>query len=143
MNRSLAFTLVALPLWISSVPAYAGAADSESSAAVRITLTIPPFAAGLAAQAEGAVGLWTMNGSKVPLMVKLPDAIGQGDSEAAIFTTGGTPVRIASSSPAVSVAPQTRVTNNGLVRHGFALRYDRSNRDAAPSDAATLVIAGL
>lgn len=147
MKRASISVLTALAFGLSSQLAYAASGDAQSSGAVTITVEIPPFAAGLAAQAEGAVGLWTMVDNQSTLMIKLPDSVRRdgGDIEAAVFSPASAPFSIAVLNPGMKVAAQEARSNNGLVRHGFTLRHTGlvASADVARDDTATLIIAGV
>lgn len=147
MKRTTAAVLVALLTGLSAQSAHAAGADAQTSGTVSITVEIPPFAAGLAAQAEGAVGLWTMVDNQSTLMVKLPDTVSNadGDVEAAIFTAVSTPFSLSVVDAAMNVALQQPTVTNGLVRHGFTLRRSGSIASASEAnrDTATFVIAGV
>ncbi|RYG79681.1 MAG: hypothetical protein EON59_15860 [Alphaproteobacteria bacterium] len=125
----------------------APAAAQEASGNVTITVNIPPFAAGLAAQAEGAVGLWTMVDDQSTLMVKLPGALEKGESavEAAVFSAASTPFKLAVAGSSLELAASTRTASNGLIRHGFTLRTPGALPNGAPSGEriSTLVIAAV
>ncbi len=142
MPRSL-LRVVAL-LAGSSFATSAYAADiGEDTASVNITINIPPFAAAIAAEAEGAVGLWTVSTSSSPLMVKLPSEVSEGQvSEGAIFASQGVmlDVRADKGSP-IQVERTTVTANNGLLRQGLSLRSVSQNV-AMPllSSTATLTV---
>ncbi len=126
----------------------AHAQGMESSGSVTITVNIPPFAAGLAARAEGAVGLWTMTTeSQSSLMVKLPESIqnGQNQVEAAIFTPASVPFRLFTADRNLQIGQSATTANNGLVRHGFTLMNSGVSPSVGnlPDPTATLVIAGV
>lgn len=145
MKRASSLGIAGLAIALSTAPAQA--ADAQSTGSVTITVNIPPFAAGLAAQAEGAVGLWTMTDDQSTLMVKLPESLPGSESqvEAAIFTPSSAPFSVSVTNPGMEVAPLQIKATNGLVRHGFTLRHAgiSSTPDARREDTATLIIAGV
>lgn len=102
----------------------------SDSASVTITVNIPPFEAALAAQAEGAVGLWTVGTDGSPLMIKLPDRL-SGEGEAAIFTDGAMPVSISGDGRALVVSRGATSTTNGLRRQAFGLRTGTTGNGVA------------
>lgn len=64
---------------VASSGALAQGLDSSASASATITVIIPPIAPAIAAQDQGAVGLWSMTDNANGLMIKLagtarPDA---------------------------------------------------------------------
>jgi hypothetical protein len=117
---------------LAAVPAQASDAGAESTGAVTITVNIPPFAAGLAAQGEGAVGLWTVSTDSSALMLKLPDTLTSDKAaEAAIFTNGNIVLDISVDAPSrIEIVRTGSRVDNGLVRQALSLRP----LDAAPSD---------
>lgn len=147
MKRTSAAVLVALLTGLTAQSAHAASGDAQTSGTVTITVEIPPFAAGLAAQAEGAVGLWTMIDNQSTLMVKLPDTVSSddGDVQAAIFTAVSTPFSVSVADMGMNVALQRPTVTNGLVRHGFTLRHSGTVASAneAIQDTATFVISGV
>jgi hypothetical protein len=146
MKRLSRTVVLAMFAGLSAQSAHAASGDMQSSSTVTITVEIPPFAAGLAAQAEGAVGLWTMIDSQSTLMVKLPDAINDDeDIEAAVFTSASTPVSVGLLDSNAEVALRQASSSNGLVRHGFTLRREGvfAFTSGAQKTTATLVIAGV
>lgn len=122
---------------LAAAPAQASDAGSESTGTVTITVNIPPFAAGLAAQGEGAVGLWTVSTDSSALMLKLPDMLTADKvAEAAIFTNGNTVLDVSVDAPSKLEIVRTGTrTDNGLVRQALSLRP----LDAALSDPAVPV----
>lgn len=147
MKRKSGAVLSALLIGLSVQSAHAAGGDVQSSGTVTITVEIPPFAAGLAAQAEGAVGLWTMVDNQSTLMIKLPDSISRGgaDVEAAVFTPASAPFSVSVLNAGMKVAPQQTRSSNGLIRHGFTLRHAEiaALADGRRDDTATLIIAGV
>ena len=115
----------------AATPAQASDAGSESTGTVTITVNIPPFAAGLAAQGEGAVGLWTVSTDSSALMLKIPDTLTSNEAaEAAVFTNGNTLFDVAVDAPSrVEITRTGMRVDNGLVRQGLSLR---------PLDAASI-----
>jgi hypothetical protein len=114
-----------------AAPAQASDLGSESTGTVTITVNIPPFAAGLAAQGEGAVGLWTVSTDSSALMLKIPDTLTSNEAtEAAIFTSGNTLFDVAVDAPSrVEIVRTGMRVDNGLVRQALSLR---------PLDAASI-----
>lgn len=147
MKRALSLGLVAFTAALTAAPAHATGADAQASGTVTITVNIPPFAAALAAQAEGAVGLWTMVDSQSALMVKLPNSIdnSEGEVEAAVFTPASAPFSVSVTNPGMKIASGKVAMRNGLVRHGFLLRRSGTSvsTNVAPERVAMLVIAGV
>jgi hypothetical protein len=147
MQRASGLGIASLAIMLSAMPAHAAGADAQNTGSVTITVNIPPFAAGLAAQAEGAVGLWTMTDDQSTLMVKIPDSFASGENqvEAAIFTAAGTPFSLSVTNPGIEVAPAQVQISNGLVRRGFTLRNADvfAGSEGLREGAATLVIAGV
>lgn len=143
MKIASLFATAALAIMLTVTQAHA----QETSGNVTITVNIPPFAAGLAAQAEGAVGLWTMVTDQSTLMVKLPDSLPIGETavEAAVFSAAGTPFRLALTGSSLDLAPAAISASNGLIRHGFTLRNSVVARQDEPfgERITTLVIAGV
>lgn len=117
---------------LAAAPAQASDAGAESTGAVTITVNIPPFAAGLAAQGEGAVGLWTVSTDSSALMLKLPDTLTSDKAaDAAIFTNGNTVLDISVDAPSrLEIVRTGSRVDNGLVRQALSLRP----LDAALSD---------
>jgi hypothetical protein len=118
---------------LAAAPVQASDLGSESTGTVTITVNIPPFAAGLAAQGEGAVGLWTVSTDSSALMLKIPDRLTSNEAaEAAIFTNGNTLFDVAVDAPSrVEITRTGMRVDNGLVRQALSLRP----LDAAPGDA--------
>jgi hypothetical protein len=117
---------------LAAAPVQASDLGSESTGTVTITVNIPPFAAGLAAQSEGAVGLWTISTDSSALMLKIPDRLTSNEAaEAAIFTNGNTLFDVAVDAPSrVEITRTGMRVDNGLVRQALSLRP----LDAAPGD---------
>ncbi|MDF2602827.1 hypothetical protein [Sphingomonas sp.] len=104
-------------------PAAAAELGSHDSSTFRITVNIPPIAAALAAQAEGAVGLWTVSSSQAPLMIKMPDRVSpDADVEAAVFSSGGMLFSLSAPQAPLIINATSSTVNNGLRREAFALR---------------------
>ena len=147
MKRASSLGIASLAVALSAVPAHAAGADAQNTGTVTITVNIPPFAAGLAAQAEGAVGLWTMTDDQSTLMVKIPESLGSDENqvEAAIFTPASAPFNLSVANLGMEVAPAQIRVSNGLVRHGFTLRHADifAGSDIRREDTATLIIAGV
>jgi hypothetical protein len=122
---------------LAAAPAQASDAGAESTGTVTITVNIPPFAAGLAAQGEGAVGLWTVSTDSSALMLKLPDTLTSDKAaDAAIFTNGNTVLDISVDAPSrLEIVRTGSRVDNGLVRPALSLRP----LDAALSDPAVPV----
>ena len=118
----------------AAAPAQASDAGAESTGTVTITVNIPPFAAGLAAQGEGAVGLWTVSTDSSALMLKLPDTLTSDKAaDAAIFTNGNTVLDVSVDAPSrLEIVRTGSRVDNGLVRQALSLR----SLDAALSDPA-------
>lgn len=108
---------------LAAAPAQASDVGNESTGTVTITVNIPPFAAGLAAQGEGAVGLWTVSTDGSALMLKLPDTLTDKAAEAAIFTSGNTVLDVSVDAPSKLEIVRTGMrADNGLVRQALSLR---------------------
>ncbi|WP_301075662.1 hypothetical protein [Sphingomonas sp.] len=96
---------------------------SRDSSTFSITVNIPPIAAALDAQAEGAVGLWTVSSNQAALMIKMPDRVSSdADVEAAIFSSGGALFSLSAPQSPLVISAKSSTIKNGLRRESFALR---------------------
>lgn len=116
---------------------------SSSSATMTITVTIPPFLAALAAQKDGAVGLWTVTDDKNALMIKTPDLIVAGeDTEAAIYHGQA---MLFSLAPEAGSGLQIRMNgatvDNGLRRQSYTVSASPTSPAAAKEPARIVVTA--
>lgn len=129
---------------LAAAPAQASDLGSESTGSVTITVNIPPFAAGLAAQGEGAVGLWTVSTDSSALMLKIPDRLTSNEAaEAAIFTSGNTLFDVAVDAPSrVEIVRTGMRVDNGLVRQALSLR-PLEGASIAPTTPVTMFIRSL
>lgn len=147
MKRCINLGILAVAAALSVGSTHAAAANSQSSDAMTITVTIPPFAAGLAARDEGAVGLWTMTDDQSALMVKLPNSLDGSESEleAAVFSSASTPVSVSTSNVGVQIEPVAPTISNGLVGRRFTLRYtgNFTPQINVREDVATVIIAAV
>ena len=138
-------TMVACTVGVlAAAPAQASDLGGESTGTVTITVNIPPFAAGLAAQGEGAVGLWTVSTDSSALMLKIPDTLTSNEAtEAAIFTSGNTLFDVAVDAPSrVEIVRTGMRVDNGLVRQALSLRpLDAAS--IAPTTPVTMFIRSL
>jgi hypothetical protein len=126
---------------IAASPAYASELGASDSASFRITVNIPPFLAALAAQAEGAVGLWTVSSNHEALMVKVPDTIAEGaEAEAAIFHNGDTLFTLSAPQSPLVVTSGASSVANGLRRQAFALRATRAQGTIVQPSIATVLV---
>jgi hypothetical protein len=117
----------------------AGQLGSQDSSTFQITVNIPPIAAALAAQAEGAVGLWTVSSNQAPLMIKMPDRVpANGDVEAAVFSSGGILFSLSAPQAPLIISAKSSTVNNGLRREAFVLR---ASSGAAVTGVTVLVSA--
>ncbi len=136
--RAWAIIGAALTLGAAS-PAMAGQLGSQDSSTFQITVNIPPIAAALAAQAEGAVGLWTVSSNQAPLMIKMPDRVpANGDVEAAVFSSGGILFSLSAPQAPLIISAKSSTVNNGLRREAFVLR---ASSGAAVTGVTVLVSA--
>ncbi len=121
MRRSL----VTASLFLGAIPGIANASSAigtQSSGTVTITVDIPPISAALRAQAEGAVGLWTVTDSTSSLMIKLPDSVGVADpATAAIYHGSNVQFDVSVESPRVQIAAKAPEAMNGMTRESFGL----------------------
>jgi len=110
-----------------------GWADGASGS-FSVSVTLPPIAAGLQAQSEGAVGLNSLDQPGQGLMVRSPDQIAPGDQgQLQVFTLQGrsVTVRVADGGPAgapstlASVQPGPTVPMNGMDRTTFIIQQAR------------------
>ena len=128
---------------LSVAPANASELNGGSSATMTITVTIPPFLAALAAQQEGAVGLWTVTDDKSALMIKTPDTVVAGqEGEAAIYS--GSSV-LFSLLPEVGtsllIKERGTTVDNGLRRQAFSVMSGLP--PTASSSPATIVVSAI
>lgn len=143
MMRSATMLVCALGTLVAA-PAQASDFGAESTGTVTITVNIPPFAAGLAAQAEGAIGLWTVSTDSSALMLKLPDTLPSDKAaEAAIYTSGNNLFDVsADSASKIEIVRTGSRVDNGLVRQTLSLRpLDGALAD--PSAPVTMFIRSL
>ncbi|MHA3840733.1 hypothetical protein ACX0GZ_05880 [Sphingomonas aestuarii] len=108
-----------------------------------ITVTIPPFLAALAAQRDGAVGLWTVTDDRSALMVKTPNEIVAGAvSEAAIYHGSSMLFSVAADAQApFAVRPGATTSDNGLRRRAFLIAPTGKPIDRAASSTALVISA--
>lgn len=113
---------------VASVCAGASIANASdlghrSSASMTITVTIPPFLAALAAQRDGAVGLWTVTDDRNALMVKTPDKIVAGQEvEAAIYHGASMLFSVSADAQSPFAIRSSEITSdNGLRRRAYRI----------------------
>lgn len=115
----------------------------SSSATMTITVTIPPFLAALAAQQDGAVGLWTVTDDKNALMIKAPDLVVGKENETAIYFGRAMLFSVA---PEVGTELEIKATgttsDNGLRRQSYSVSTP-SAQEVAPRTNATMIISAI
>jgi hypothetical protein len=85
--------LIAIALLVAPSVAAAAAVGNSRSESFDIDITIPPFAAGIAAAAEGAVGLSSLDTPGGGLLVKTPDVVSAGSQgQISVFSLAGAPI---------------------------------------------------
>lgn len=139
-----------IKLLVTSVAAFAASSASasdyghSSSATMTITVTIPPFLAALAAQQDGAVGLWTVTDDKSALMIKTSDLVIGEDSETAIYSGRAMLFSVA---PEVGAGLEIKATgatsDNGLRRQSYNVSTSLATTQAKPPTFATMVISAI
>jgi hypothetical protein len=137
---AMKFVSLAGMMALAAMPTLAQASPevgTQSTGSVSIRVVIPPFAAALRAQSEGAVGLWTIANTS-GLMIQLPDQIeANGKVDAAIYRSRDVQFTVSVKSPMVELKPKTAEVLNGLTRESFGLAAK-----SLPNDAAAMAGAG-
>jgi hypothetical protein len=142
--------LLALALGLAPTAALAGGTSDSFS----ISVTLPPIAAALQAQAQGAVGLSTLDQPGGGLMVRAPDALAQGTPGTLdVFTLKGAvvSVRVADGGPSgapsalASVTPVATTPLNGMDRNTFSIAPASGALDPQDPNAnvVSLVVSSL
>ena len=105
----------------------------ESSASLRIRVTIAPVGAALAAADAGAAGLWTIGAGGRGLMIDAPPSLVAGEpTELALLAVQTGALHVMSLSPDVTVLRAAASTDRGFGRQAFTLfSTARSANDAA------------
>lgn len=143
MTRAVKLMLGVASVFAGASVANASSPGNESSAAMTITVTIPPFLAALAAQRDGAVGLWTVTDDRNALMIKTPDEIVAGkESEAAIYHGAAMLFSVTADAQApFAIRPAEVTSDNGLRRQGFRISPTAPAAGFGRSSASILVSA--
>ncbi|MDB5714166.1 MAG: hypothetical protein JWO15_1563 [Sphingomonadales bacterium] len=123
---------------------------NPSAGAVNITVDIPPFAAALKAQGEGAVGLWTVTDSNSGLMLRLPEKIeGANAASISIYHSSGVQFFVSAPAEQFAIASTTSDRLNGMIRESFSLQMRRPNNpqltdgQRRPAAVATLLVTAI
>ena len=91
----------------------------RSGGTLQITVTIPPFAAALAAQGTGAVGLWTLDSRSIWLMVSVPREISGDSVEASVFAGASDVVTAQAASDGIEIVSAGKSGPNAFQRSDF------------------------
>lgn len=122
-------------------------AGTTSSGSVTIRVVIPPIAAALQAQAEGAVGIWTVEDEKSALMINLPSSVdGKQNAAAMVYHGSDMPIAIAADANSAVTLTSARPTRlNGLTRESFLITEARGARGNGRTGNrnGTLVVSAL
>lgn len=135
MKKSIGLAIVVATLG-------AGTAQSadlgwESSASLRIRVTIAPVGAALAAADAGAAGLWTIGAGGRGLMIDAPPSLTTGEpTELALLAVQTGALNVRSMSPDVTVSRAAASTDRGFGRQAFTLL----STARSPSEAALIII---
>lgn len=132
MSRSIRFFVAGVAAFAAS-SANASDFGGGSSATMTITVTIPPFLAALAAQRDGAVGLWTVTDDENALMIKAPDLIVGKESETAIYSGRA---MLFSVTPEIGAGLEIKA-NAATVDNGLRRQSYRVSTSLPPSTNAT------
>lgn len=124
--------------FFAAAPAYAGELGSSSSGVMQIQVIIPPLGDAVAAAADGAEGLWTVESGKDGLMMNAPDTIGSDGFSVTLFSEHASALRILSIAGMKSVSSQ----DGGFVPAQMERRrFSFVRQDGAyPTDPATFTI---
>lgn len=141
MIRAVKLLMGAASVFAGASFAQASGTANQSSATMTITVTIPPFLAALAAQRDGAVGLWTVTDDRNALMINTPDEIVAGEEvDAAIYHGAGMLFSVAAEAQApFAIRPSEMTSDNGLRRRGY--RIAPTVGALSPSSASILISA--
>jgi hypothetical protein len=122
-------------------------AGMTSSGSITIRVVIPPIAAALQAQAEGAVGIWTVEDGKSALMINLPSSVdGKQNATAMVYHGSDMPIAIVADANSMVTLTSMRPTRlNGLTRESFSIAEARGARgnERAGNRNGTLVVSAL
>ncbi|HUD92113.1 hypothetical protein [Sphingobium sp.] len=110
---------------------------SMSSGSITIRVEIPPIAAALQAQAEGAVGIASVSDAKSAVMISLPSEISSSEGgRAAIYTGSDMPVTfMPATGSALDLSPSQSTRLNGMVKKAFTFAPLSAEAIANPTRA--------
>ena len=134
--------LVGLPGVASAGGANFG--GSRSSGTTTFTVEIPPVAAALAAQRDGAIGLWTIANPHDGLMLNLPKGASDGNAVGTIYN-GVETVFDASleSNPYLELMAGDASDSSGLRRQDLAFRRTSAAAQGTGQVAVIMVVTGV
>lgn len=95
---------------------------TTSSGSITVRVEVPPIAAALQAQAEGAVGISSVSDAKSAVMVNLPSEISTREGgNAAIYYGSDIPVIFAPAAGSALILTSSRSSRmNGMIRESFS-----------------------
>ncbi|HEX7858449.1 MAG TPA: hypothetical protein VF503_32600 [Sphingobium sp.] len=120
MRSALIAILSAMMVTPAAVHAEVG---NSSAGSMTIRVEIPPFAAALQAQSEGAVGIASVVDTKSALMVSIPSTISSAQGAgASVYHGSDAPVVVATQPGSqITLTPSRSSQLNGMVRESFDL----------------------
>lgn len=140
MARTFSVCLLALSTGglLAAAPARANDLGLSSTGVMQIRVVIPPLGDALAAAADGADGLWTVESGKDGLMVDAPDMIGADGFSVTLFSEHASALRILSTAGLKTVSSRDGgFAPTQMERRRFS--FVPQNNDN-PADPATFTI---
>jgi hypothetical protein len=130
---------------LAMLPGVASAADgigSTSSGSITIRVEVPPLAAALQAQVDGAVGVDSVVDTKSAIMIRLPSTLsGSESATAALYYGSDMPVTLTPAQSAnMTLTPAKAERLNGMIRQSFSFSSTSATQDFADQSAGMTFI---